>query len=259
MKRSNDRLSPLLFAIAALSMGSVAAQTSPARQDTISYAEGTPFDPANPANAALVGPARCWTIPFRYITPDIFLSELDQALVPYDGPVILKPGQTMRSGFRVQGVDAMVVSRRNNTLVLICTVYGFDVMQQIARCLDVSPALTGKSRPTGYAPGEEEYEANTHPHYHFFELPLLHTHPNYILTQLNQAYLPNNGKSILEPGEVIRDGFKLNGFRFGGLRLLIPNRRNDSFLIYSSSDSFAGIKAIIQQLDQPISLHTEKE
>ena len=258
MKRLNGRLPALIFALAALSLGSATAQTSPARQDTISYAEGTPFDPANPANAALVGPRRCWTIPFCYITPDIFLSELDQALVPHDGPVILKPGQTMRSAFRIQGVEAMIVSRRNNTLVVICTVFGFDVMRQIVRCLDVSSALSGKSRPTGYAPGEGEYEGKTHPHYHFFELPLLHTHPNYILTQLDQAYLPNNGEIILEPGEVIRNGFKLNGYEFEGLRLLIPNRRNDSFLIYSSSDSFAGIKAIIQQLDQPASLRIEK-
>lgn len=258
MERLVSRLSLLGLALAALSIGSATAQTSPVRQDTISYAEGTPFEPANPANAALVGPRRCWTIPLHYITPDIFLSELDQAMVPHDGPVILKPGQTMRSAFRIQGVDAMIVSRRNNTLVVICTVYGFDVMHQIVRCLDVSPALTGKSRPTGYAPGEEKYEANTHSHYHFFELPLLHTHPNYILTQLNQAYLPNNGEIILEPGEVIRNGFKVDDYGFEGLRLLIPNRRNDSFLIYSSSDSFAGIKAIIQQLDQPASLRTEK-
>ena len=50
---------------------------------------------------------------------------------------------------------------------------------------------------------------------------------------------------------MIHNSFKLEGYRFGGLRLLIPNRRNNSFLIYSSSDSFAGIETIIQQLDQP--------
>lgn len=172
--------------------------------------------------------------------------------------MILKRGQVVRNVFRIEGVDTAIADRRNNTLGVICTVYGFDVMRQIVRCLDVAPALPGKSRPAGYAPGEAEYEGDTHPHYHFFVLPLFHTHPNFILTELNRAYLPNNGKIILEPGGVIRNGFKVNDFRLEGLRLLIPNRRNDSFLIYSSSDSFASIKQVVQELDKPLLLHSEK-
>ena len=244
----------LILGMMVLPAGSAIAQTQGVHQDTISFAEGSRFDPADPANASQGGPLRCYLIPLIHITPDIFLSEIDQADVPNDDLMILKPGQSARNVFRVEGVDAAIANRRNNTLLVYCTVYGYDVMHQIAHCLDVPSSLTDATRPSGYAPGEKEYEGDTHPQYHFFELPLRHTHPKFILTELNQAYLPNNGLVILGPGEAVCNGFKMEG-----LRLLIPNRRNNSFLVYSSFDGFAGIKVIVEQLDQPAPLDTDKK
>lgn len=260
MKRLNARLPALIFAISALSVSSAAAQTSSAqtssvRQDTISYAEGTPFDPADPANASQVGPLRCWTIPLIHITPNILLDEMDQALVPNNGFFILKPGQKVRNTFRVQGVDAAIANSRNNSLIVRCTVYGFDVMRHIASCLDVPPPVAGNPRPINLAPGEEAYEGITRPHNRFFVFPLMHTHPDFILNALNQAYAPNNGIVILGPGEVMR-----NAFRVQGVRLLIPNRRNDSFLVYASDDGYSAIKVFLQQLDVPEApLHRRKK
>ena len=244
-----QKIMAVIFALAALSIGSAFAQTLAARQDTISFAEGTSCDPADPANASQVGTLRCWTIPLTHITPDIFLDELDQALVPNDGFLMLKPGQRTKNIFRIQGVDAAIGNSRNNTLVVHCTVYGYDVIHQIARCLDVPPSQPGTDRRSGYALGEQEFEGTTRPRNHFFVFPLMHKHPDFILNALNQAYIPGNGVVILGPGEVMRNAFKVEG-----LRLLIPNRRDDSFLIYSSSDGYAAIKVFLQQLDVPEAL-----
>lgn len=246
MKPVIKKLSALVFALLALSAGSAAAQTASVHQDTISYAEGTPFDPANPANASQVGPLRCWHIPLVHITPSILLDELDGALVPNGGVFILKPGQKAKNTFRIQGVSAAIANSQNNSLLVCCTVYGYDVMRHIARCLDVPPLAAGMPRPINLAPDEAAYEGTTNPHYRFFVFPLLHTHPDFILNALNQAYIPGNGVVILGPGETMHNAFKVDG-----LRLLIPNRRNDSFLIYASSEGYNAIKVLIQQLDQP--------
>ncbi len=251
MKRLSSRLSALIFAVAALSISPAAAQTpsapnSSVRQDTIGYAEGTPFDPADPANASQVGPLRCYSIPLTHITPDIFLDEIDHALVPNDGFLVLKPGQRIKNAFRIRGVDTAIANSRNNSLLVSCTAYGYVVIRHIARCLDVPPLLAGTPRPINLAPEEAEFEGETKPRFRFFVFPLVHTHPDFILNVLNQAYAPSNGVVILGPGEVM-----LNAFRVEGVRLLIPNRRNDSFLVYSTIDGYAALKVFLRQLDLP--------
>ena len=176
MKRFGGRVSALTFAVAALALSPASAQTPSApkpsiRQDTIGYAEGTPFDAADPANAIRVGSLRAYVIPLAYVTPGILLSEMDQALVPNNGSFVLKPGQRVRNAFRIQGVDAVIANSRNNSLLVRCTADGFAMIRQVARCLDVPPLLGGPPRPINLAPGEAEFEGATHPHFRFFVFP----------------------------------------------------------------------------------------
>ena len=201
---------------------------------------------------------RIYRVSLKYETPAFVLAEMDCALAPDDGPMMLHAGETIRYPFRISGLSAIIPDRRSNAMLVLCNEIGYGALKMIVQGLDI-PIRHTTSPPTAPLPvaritqqlslvsiASDSTVAPTEESAHLYRLPLTYTSPDFVLSELNQAYVPDSGIIILKPGEVTHNGFKIDG-----IRLIIPNKHDNSLLLVATPAGYIMMKAIVQILDVP--------
>lgn len=200
---------------------------------------------------------RLYRVPLHYETCDFLLSELDSAIVPDDGPMAVRAGDTVRYPFGIAGVSAIIPDHRSNSLLILCNANGYNNLKMFTGSLDVpvrnvtpasllptatsiTPQVDAVNIPSVAA------EVTADEPVRAYYLSLTYTTPDFILDELNQSYVPDSGLLVLKPGEVARNNFKIDG-----VRLIIPNRQDNSLLIVCTPDGFKTMQVLVRMLDIP--------
>ncbi len=81
--------------------------------------------------------------------------------------------------------------------------------------------------------------------YYAHTIPLTYATPDFILDKLN-LYVPDTESLILKQGEIAHNGVKIEG-----IASIIPERYDNSLLMFATNNGFEAMKALIKSLDNP--------